>query len=96
VRGLGNASTSSPGYTGALANLSNVGANGTSGSGSGVGEGEAHGAALDCSEYVHCVEIPGYLADNDGEDMRGRSRGALSLWSLIILDGGIRLPMDVR
>jgi hypothetical protein len=93
---LGNASISSPNYTGAIANLSNVDANGTSGSGSGVGEGEAHGAALDCSGYVHCVEIPGYLADNDGEDMRGSSRGALSLWSLIILDGGMRLPVDVR
>jgi hypothetical protein len=93
---LGNASTSSPGYTGALADLSNVGANGTSGSGSGVGEGEAHGAALDCSGYVHCVEIPGYLTDSDEEDTRGRSRGALSLWSLIILDGGIRLPVNVR
>jgi len=90
---LGNASTSSPSYTGAIANLSDVGSNGTPGSGSGVGEGETHGAALDCSGYVHCVEIPGYIADNDEEDMRGRSKGALSLWSLIILDGGIKLPV---
>jgi hypothetical protein len=93
---LGSTSTSSPGYTGALADLSDVGSNGTSGSGSGVGEGEAHGAALDCSGYVHCVEIPDYLADNDGEDMRGRSKGALSLWSLIILDGGIKLPVGAQ
>ena len=64
------------------------------GGGGGVGEGGAHGAALDCSAYVHCVEIPSYLADIDGEDLRGSSKGALSLWSLIILDGGIKLPMD--
>ena len=90
---LGNAATSSPGYTGALSNLSNVGANGTSGSGSGVGEGEPHGAALDCSGYVRCVEIPGTLLDDNGEDLRGNSKGALSLWSLIILDRGINLPV---
>jgi MBG domain (YGX type)/YDG domain len=89
-------STSSQSYTGTVGSLSNVGTNGTSGSGSGVGEGEAHGTALDCSGYVYCVEIPGYLPDNDGEDLRGNSRGALSLWSLIILDGGIRLPAEVH
>ena len=92
---LSDAATSSQSYTGTVGSLSNVGTNGTSGSGSGVGEGEAHGAALDCSGYVYCVEIPANLSDNDGEDLRGKSRGALSLWSLIILDGGIRLPLDV-
>jgi hypothetical protein len=90
---LGNAAISSQSYTGTLSSLSDVGTNGTSGSGSGVGEGEPHGAALDCSGYVYCVEIPGYLVDKDGEeDVRGKSKGALSLWSLIILDRGIRLP----
>jgi hypothetical protein len=96
----GDAATSSASYTGALANVSNTasnaGGNGPSGSGSGVGEGEAHGTALDCSGYVHCVEISSILADSEGEDLRGSSRGALSLWSLIILDGGIRLPLDAR
>ena len=92
---FGNAVTSSQSYTGTLSNLSNVDANGTTGSGSGVGEGETHGAALDCSGYVHCVEIPGYIADSDEGDPRGRSKGALSLWSLIILDRGINLPVGV-
>jgi len=50
----------------------------TPGSGSGGGEGAQHRTALDCSAYVRCVEIPSYLVETDGEDMRGSSKTSLT------------------